>query len=119
MKWRLLTATAFWLCLSGGLSAQVANLQIPDLSGAGGDPARNNNVSTADDLAARMARQEAEMQALRAEIQRLREEPVRLPPVDATPTTMAPGQVPATQVTAAPLDVLRVNISPWTKFAAR
>ncbi len=42
-----------------------------------------------DDVSERMNRQEAEIQALRQEIQQLREGTTRLPPVEATPTGMA------------------------------
>jgi hypothetical protein len=45
--------------------------------------------ATSDDLSARMNRQDAEIQALREEVKRLREDPVRLPAVDATQTGMA------------------------------
>ena len=43
-----------------------------------------------DDVADRINRQEAETQALREEMKRLREETVRLPAIEATPTGMAP-----------------------------
>jgi len=55
-----------------------------------------------DDIAARMARLEAETQALRAEVQRLREDPARLPPVDATPPATAPAPDAAAVPAAAP-----------------
>ena len=89
VKRYLFLAAAFWLAVSGVSLAQVAaNLQVPDLSGS-------------DDVAARMSRLEAETQALRAEVQRLRDNPARLPPVDATPTAMAPAP-DAAAVPAAP-----------------
>ena len=44
--------------------------------------------ATSDDLTARMNRQDAEIQALREEVTRLRENPVRLPAVAATPAGM-------------------------------
>jgi hypothetical protein len=47
-----------------------------------------------DDVAQRMSRLEAETQSLRAEVQRLRVDAVRLPPVEATPTAMAPDGTP-------------------------
>jgi len=43
-----------------------------------------------DDVADRMNRQDADIQALREEVKRLREETVRLPAVAATPAGMAP-----------------------------
>lgn len=46
-------------------------------------------LSQPADVAGRLNQLEAETQSLRAEVQWLREHPVRLPPVDATPTGMA------------------------------
>jgi hypothetical protein len=95
MKPQWIVVAALWLCVSGVSSAQVANLQIPDLSGAGEAAKPVSASATEEDVASRMARLEAETQALRAEVQRLREEPVRLPPVEATQTAMAPAPAPA------------------------
>ncbi len=51
--------------------------------------------ATSDDLSARMNRQDAEIQALREEVKRLQEDPVRLPAVAATPAGMATAPDPA------------------------
>jgi hypothetical protein len=53
-------------------------------------PALPPSNGPVEDVADRMNRLEAETQSLRAEVQWLREHPVRLPTVDATPTAMAP-----------------------------
>jgi len=55
-----------------------------------------------DDVADRMNRLEAETQALREEVKRLREDPVRLPTVDATQTGMAAAPDAPVPGTAAP-----------------
>jgi hypothetical protein len=46
------------------------------------------------DGSTRLSQLEAETQALRAEVQKLREQPVRLPQVEAMPTAMAPAPAP-------------------------
>ena len=55
-----------------------------------------------DDVADRMNRLEAETQALRQEVKRLREDTVRLPAVDATQTAVAAAPDPAVSGAAAP-----------------
>ena len=79
MMKRSLPIVALVFCLSGPLFAQAPS------------PAY---LGHPDDLAARLNRLEAETQTLRAEVRWLREHPVRLPAVDATPagmtSTMAP-----------------------------
>ena len=54
-----------------------------------------------ENLSDRLNQLEAETQALRAEVQWLREHPVRLPAVQATPTALAPAAAPAVPETAA------------------
>ena len=48
------------------------------------------NPSQPADVSSRLNQLESETQALRAEVQGLRDHPVRLPAVDATPTAMTP-----------------------------
>ena len=58
-------------------------------------PAPPPSNGPSEDIADRMNRLEAETQSLRTEVQWLREHPVRLPTVDATPTGMAPAAAAA------------------------
>jgi hypothetical protein len=75
----LLSAAAVWLCLPLVSVAQLVNNGLPEPPGG--------NVES--EVANRMARLEAETQALREEVQRMREGTARLPSVDATPAAMA------------------------------
>ena len=72
-----------------------------------------------DDVADRMNRLEAETQALRQEVKRLREDTVRLPAVDATQTAVAaaPEPQPFPEQRRRSLD--KETTSPWTSFAGR
>jgi hypothetical protein len=70
------------------LLAQVGNIAVPDLSGRNTDNSAAA-ASPSSEVEGRMARLEAETQALRTEVQRLREQAVRLPTVDATPASMS------------------------------
>ncbi len=90
-------------CVSATLFAQAPN---PPYSGQ------------ADELAARLNQLENETQSLRTEVQWLREHPVRLPEVQATPTGMAPAMTaPADGGEYFTLDELRGEMKKlaWTK----
>jgi hypothetical protein len=91
VKRLLLLAATLWLCSPLISLAQMANNEVPE------PPGNNQGSNVAD----RMARLEAETQALREELQRLREQTVRLPSVEATPASMAgANDVPAVPVAA-------------------
>jgi hypothetical protein len=79
VKRLLFVAAALWLCSPPIALAQMANNQVPEPPGG----------SAESDVTGRMARLEAETQALREELQRLREQPARTPTIETMPASMA------------------------------
>jgi hypothetical protein len=83
-------------------------------------PSTNASASTGSaggDVSGRVQQLEAETKALREEVQRMRDQTSRLPPVEATPTAMAPAAPPADSGEYYTIDELRGEMKKlaWTK----